>query len=973
MNFRISLYCILLLLVTYGCSKPSPPAAATPPSQQKTTVDDIQSSRSTASKPAPDNTESHAAVHVIDADTGLPITHANVRVRWISDTGPIMCPGLHIEDGNYEVPTNGLKGMFYVGALADGYLPDDKENPKFPVEFVMKKGETIEVSGTIHHANGDPVTNGIINLRMINTYLWGILWPRLNPCSVTPDNKGNFILSHVPSGIDEVYARYDLPNGSITDFKDQTFSTSVGDVHLTLQLPPELIINGHVLLSSGSALSGAWVWTEEVTGDQPDEWNTKIADKKEAVSGVAIQSDAEGKFELRLLKTIDRYVIKAFHPLYAVTWKGPYSNSISPPDPVELIIQEDGARLYGRLSDTAGKPVTNCEVQYTIYKRISQNSGQGKSNKLLLDIAEDGNYISGIVIPGTYNLLFIAPGYYNQVRKVIIQENLAEPCDVEFVACCVVTGTVYDAETEEPVPGVRLVNKSWNIKEYQKFSPITDLNGKFWVLNEKSQLRLEFQHPSYAPIIYEFSQIVNVNKASMEKLISKLNPKLYMSKNGSLRVFGQANDGTPLDGYRLRAVIDKTNRLPSGKNTRLGNSQWAIFTDGEALFTNIYVMFSPVCVEVYGKNSSREMAKSEKVEIIAGEEVSVSVTLPPTGSLALKFLYPVDTDTIKIDGEMLKPSKYGTFHIYMFSNYDFKCEEQYFILNDLLTNMYQIRVHDKEILFLNTNVVVSANATTEILIDNSTNALGSIRGSVTTRSGRIVQCSVHVKEQETGKRIEGEVLHYTSRFTIGGLSLDRLYDLSVQFFGNSMTNMIFRNIAPNGSPIDIQLPDAYRITGNVIDSDGTPLKAIIGIKSNEERGPGEFTLYPVFPGTYSICVNAKDYALVLREVTIYDSNVDLGDIILSDKGIALSGRVVTPENLPVGNVKLYINSIANQMIGSVKTDTNGYFRAKAIPRDMALAISSHHGNALCRRETDPLSSDTDIGDIVLKPKKDQSQ
>ena len=67
-------------------------------------------------------------------------------------------------------------------------------------------------------------------------------------------------------------------------------------------------------------------------------------------------------------------------------------------EPVELIIQEEGAHLYGRLSDTAGKPVTNCVMQYC----VMGDEGYGKNNKVYLDIKEDGNFLSGIVPPGVH-------------------------------------------------------------------------------------------------------------------------------------------------------------------------------------------------------------------------------------------------------------------------------------------------------------------------------------------------------------------------------------------------------------------------------------------------------------------------------------------------------------------------------------------------------------------------------------------
>ena len=470
------LLCVILLLsVISGCSKPEPPAAKAPlPKKKAAEKKYIAKIKTVSSETITTNTvpepQAMAPVRITDADTGLPITHATVRVRWKSLDGPKMCSGIHIEDGKYQVPTNGLKGTFYIGALADGYLPADKENPKFPIELTMKEGDTIKVSGTIHHANGNPETNGIVNLLMKDIALQNKHWQLLSPCSVMPDSNGTFILPHVPAGMDEIYVKYDLPDDTIVEFKDQAFSTSDGDVHLTLQLPPVLAIKGQVLFSSGTTVSGAWVWTERVSREAPDAWNKKLAEKDEAVSGVTTNSDVEGHFELTLLKIMDRYIIKAFHPLYAVAYAGPYSDSVPPPDPLELIIHEDGARLYGRLCDTTDKPVTNCIVEYSIFKRTAPNHRSGKSNKLLLDIAEDGNYISGIIPPGSHKLAFTTRGHYPLSKNVIIQENLAEQCNVEFLPYFVVTGIVCDAETQEPIPNVVLVNKSWRGRDKQKIS-----------------------------------------------------------------------------------------------------------------------------------------------------------------------------------------------------------------------------------------------------------------------------------------------------------------------------------------------------------------------------------------------------------------------------------------------------------------------------------------------------------------------
>jgi hypothetical protein len=951
--------------VICGCSKPEPPKPGTDSLKKKTTVKSIWNVHTVTPETYHADTESWAmgTVHVIDADSGLPITHATVRLQWESGGYPKMCFGRHTGDGEYCIPTNGLKGTFYVGAHADGYLPDDKESPPFPVELLLKKGDIIAVFGTIHHANGNPVTNGIINLIMKDIAIQNTQWHLLSPCSVMPDSNGTFFLPHVPAGIDEVYVKYDLPDDTIVEFKDQVFSTSEGDVHLTLLLPPELFIKGSVLFSSGSAVSGAWVWTEKVTGEMPDAWNMKLTEQGEAVNGVAAQTDENGFFELKLLKVMDRYIIKAFHPLYAVAYSGPYSDSVLPPEPVELIIQEDGARLYGRLCDTAGKPVTNCEVRYNIFKRTAPNTSNGKINKLLLDIAEDGNYISGIIPPGSHEITFTAGGHYPQSKNVIIQENLAEQCDIEFLPYCVVTGIVYDAETMQPIPDVKLINKSWRGKENHTFSAATDHNGKFWVLNNNSQMRIEFHHPSYAPALYRFYNYSNQKYESPEQLMHELNPEIYLSKSGTIRVFGHKSDGTPLDGYRAEMAVGRPVRTSFSKYAHFDFDKRATFIEGEALLTNVYVMFSPVYVEVYRDNYIEPLAKSDMIDIVAGEEVSVTVTLPPTGELVLNFLHPIDYDIIKINGKRIINSIYGISYNDCFNKSDFTYKNQQLTMDCLPTNMYQISIKDKDALSLKTNVLITANTTTEVMIDNNTNAVSVIRGSVTTCSGGIIQCLVSLNEPETGKQIDYEWLHDNRVFTFNGLSRVGLYNLTVNFYETSMTNITFKNITPNGPPIDIKLPDFYRITGNVVDDDGNPLKAQVGIKSIKEYGPGEFTLYYVFSGTHTLCINPSGYPMVEREVTVYDSNVDVGDIVISDKGITLSGRVVTPDNSPAKKTRVIIRTSDGHNVYDGRTDKEGCYRAQNLPREKAFSVRVYNNVY----KTEPLSSDTDIGDIMMKP------
>ena len=860
----------LLLLVTgmLGCSKPEPPAIQKRVSPKTSPVNTNVNDSSTAHRPSP--SPAMGSVRVIDADSGLPISHATVRACWKTEDGCKICFGEHIQDGEYRVVTNGIKGTFYIGAFAKGYILNNLENPVFPVELALKKGETIEVSGFIMDENGTPVTNGTIHLLPINFNRRETTRPYLYPCSVNPDCEGKFTMANAPVGTEKFYLRYECPDTLVIDFNDQAFSTTNGDVYLTLQLPPELTVKGRVLFSSGSAVSGAWVWVEEVTGEQPDAWNKNLSEKSDALCKAVTQSDADGCFNLTVPKVMDRYVVKALYPFFEVTYKGPYSDTILPSDCVELIIREEGSRLYGTLKTCDGDPVTECGMWYSVWKK-DLKSMSGRPNSVNLDIAPDGSYTSGIVPPGMYDLTFKAEGFYFQNKKVAIRKNTVEQCDVIFIPFCTITGTVYDAETRQPIPDVALVKPLWLQPEKQTYSNKTDQNGKFWVLCCNNFLSLEFQHPDYAATSYQFFEGDYNYYGSRAEVIKKFQVDVFLSKKASICVYARDHDGTPLDGYDVFLGI-KRKWQPQGNYQSLVNNQRAELVKGIALLTNVPVTLNPVYVGIRGKGRYNALAKSDFFDVVAGKESSVNLQLPPCGSLALSFLYPFNRNIIKIDGRASEQR---------FNIIDFTCDKQTMFLDKVPTNIYHIIIKGSTAVFLETNVVISANNTTKLIVDNNTNELGVIKGTITTLNDEFVRCDVTVIEQTTKKTTTSASLYSSKEFIIRELSLDKLYDLKIMIYEGSGTNITITGVKPDGPDLDIKLPVAYRITGNIIDSEGKPLKAYIGIPSTREYEPGEFVIYPVFPGTYTLRIKTKEYPTVEREVTVYDSNVDLGDIMIN--------------------------------------------------------------------------------------------
>ena len=958
MKYTLSVFLVLLLTMISGCSKPEPPAAKAPLTIKKPAV-----KKHILAVPAVTSEEHYvetepqamAPVSVTDADNGLPITHATVVLHWYSEEGQKVCFGIHTVDGVYQVATNAIRSRYYVGAHADGYLPEDTVKPTFPVEIALKKGDTIKVFGAIHYANGYPVTNGIVKLIPLDHSLWEKNWRQLSPCSIIPDSNGEFIMPHVPVGDYELYVAYELPDNTRLPFKAQPFSTANGDVHLSLQLPPELNINGRVLLSSGSAVSGAWVWTELVKGDAPDTFNMKLANTYEAVSGITTKTDENGCFELNLHKIVNRYVIKAYHPFYTPTYSGPYSDAVRPQEPVELIIQEEGAHLYGRLSDTAGKPVTNCVMQYC----VMGDEGYGKNNKVYLDIKEDGNFLSGIVPPGVHSFTCIAPGYNRKKKKVIIRKNAAELCDIQFMPFITVTGTVYDAVTLQPIPGVTLIDNS---RKNQLFSKTTDQNGQFWVRDSDSQLCIDFHHPDYAPLTYNICKYDYYTAGENYTKIHQV--KVFLSGKGCIRVRGEDTDGNALDGYIVKMMAVHPNNQPKSPSPIYSTYQQADLIEGEALLTNIPASLSPVYVELYSNIYGYVLAKSELVHITEGQESFVLLSLPEKGNLVINFSNPIRNKAVCVGVNRIEESTRGTHHISVLSKFLSAPEEQYIALSNQITGNYHIEISGIFLNTFNTNVLVSAKQTTEVLINNDTTLTGTICGTVADYDETLM-CYVYARKHPPGYQSESSLLHRRNSFTFSGLSPDCLYDLTLSVDIGSVTNISVKNIAPNGPPVTIQFPDAYRITGNVIDAGGNPLKAQIGTTMLRNYGPGEFTLYPAFQGTHTVRIVVPGYPMAFHKVSVHESNVDMGDIVMSDKGISLSGRIVTKENEPVGPIDFYVLSKSDYSLCSTSTDSNGYFKAETLPRDMPLTISSRHGKWKFKHETQPLSSDTDIGDIVI--------
>jgi len=246
---------------------------------------------------------------------------------------------------------------------------------------------------------------------------------------------------------------------------------------LTVRLDAAALLRGWVVSSDGEPVAGAsinFLWEASVPG-RPD-WKVGGPVERATASG------RDGRFELRdlpigtatLTATAQGYVaVEGFE--VPVPWANP--------DRELTLTLERGTVLSGRVTTTAGDPVSGAQVSVAAASAVSDDEGAYSAEGAPLGPAA----------------VFVFHPDYKPFRQEMVLEPGANHLDVIFEAGVEVAGRVVD-ERRAPVAGARVALRSLALRERQEYQGRTGIDGAFRISPvSRGHYRLYAESEGYSP------------------------------------------------------------------------------------------------------------------------------------------------------------------------------------------------------------------------------------------------------------------------------------------------------------------------------------------------------------------------------------------------------------------------------------------------------------------------------------------
>jgi protocatechuate 3,4-dioxygenase beta subunit len=225
---------------------------------------------------------------------------------------------------------------------------------------------------------------------------------------------------------------------------------------LSVRLEPAATLNGRVLDEQGAPVAGARVVLT---------WQPAAPENPERPAGAPVErsavADPEGHFDIR--------DAPAGPVRLAVSARGylsleGFQTVVPQSDPIQelTLTLGKGAVLAGRISTTAGQPVSGA--------RISAEGASEMSD-------DEGAYIVEGVPPGRVDVQVFHPAYKLFQREMVIQPGV-NPLDVTFEEGVEVSGRVTDAQGA-PVVGARVALLRQVLRDWREYRESTGEDGVF--------------------------------------------------------------------------------------------------------------------------------------------------------------------------------------------------------------------------------------------------------------------------------------------------------------------------------------------------------------------------------------------------------------------------------------------------------------------------------------------------------------
>jgi hypothetical protein len=296
----------------------------------------------------------------------------------------------------------------------------------------------------------------------------------------------------------------------------------------------------------------------------------------------------------------------------------------------------------------------------------------------------------------------------------------------------------------------------------------------------------------------------------------------------------------------------------------------------------------------------------------------------------------------------------------------------------MLTGAYSAVVHISKNYQLTTNIMIEAGKITELNINEDQFPSGCIMGTLMTTKGKPLYGTVRVYDHVNQSLVKSDSI-VTGVFCVSALDKQKAYDLDILpgRFSDVQTNIFVSNVLPDGQVLEIVIPEAYAIRGMIVDRNYVALKAFVYVGNGVWKPyKGGFELYPLFPGTYKLTIQAEGYSPIVKEVTILDDDIDLGTIVLENPGITLRGKILNSHGMSCQNYLIRLMTILvdvspgkPDVLLSAETDENGEFIISGVPEDQELCFVVFGVDESLQKNIGPFYNDTNLGSLSLSPKQ----